>query len=92
MEADGLLWQPLKEPVERSLCLWLSDFTSPVLRPLLLRFNNSVVVITFFHPYEKLKPSTISLLIDKCLALILKVWLLVLIECCGSHQYQSAAN
>lgn len=41
MEADGLLWQPLKGPAERSLCLWLSDFTSPVLRPLLL----SVVVV-----------------------------------------------
>uniref|UniRef100_A0A669ER83 FMR1 autosomal homolog 1 n=1 Tax=Oreochromis niloticus TaxID=8128 RepID=A0A669ER83_ORENI len=71
MEADGLLWEPLKEPAERSLCLWLSDFTSPVLRSLLQRFNNSIV-ITFFHPYEKLQPLTISLLIDKYLGFILK--------------------
>lgn len=91
MEADGLLWEPLKEPAERSLCLWLSDFTSPVLRSLLQRFNNSIV-ITFFHPYEKLQPLTISLLIDKYLGFILKVWLLLLIDCCGGHQYQSAAN
>lgn len=54
MEADGLLWQPLKGPAERSLCLWLSDFTSPVLRPLLLSvvavISISQLLIDIQHP------------------------------------------